>query len=761
MDKVLVLDQPAKVWEDALPLGNGSLGAMVYGGVHQEIIGLNEETFWSGQPLADEGYDVTKELDQVRKLIDEEHYHQAHNFVNEKLLNTHWTQNYLPLGQIEIALSTKGQYEDYKRELNMTKGILTVDYQVDNVKYHRESFCSHVDQVCVLRLEGDISQPLDCEVKLGSLIRHEVVAKGKTLTMQAEAPVHTDPVYDQLEEPILYGKKGEGIHATTLVHIETDGELKVTEGETFVIKGGHVATLYIVAKTNFVDENTKPCDSIINTKALCQEILNNAVGKGYEKLKKDHITDFQDLMNRVEVHFDYEPFVFNRQRDEMVKAPWNEDFHVGITETLFDFGRYLIISGSREGTQPTNLQGIWNGEMFPAWCSNYTININTQMNYWPVDVTHLTECFEPLYRLTKGLSQKGHIPAKALGCKGWTAHHNTDLWRQTVPVSGDAQYSFWPFSGPWFMVQLFDHYEFTKDLKYLKEIYPLMKGAAEFCIDWLYEEDGVLHTSPSMSPENSFYDQLNRKCCISKSATMDHSIIWELLTNCLKAIKDLDIEKEENQWIKRSTKTLEKLFPLKLTTDGRIMEYAIEHREAERNHRHVSHLFGMYPGNRMKGHEKWTKACHKSLMTRLKYGGGQTSWSCAWYTLLFARLRDGHMCGKMLNKFQSNSLLSNGFSTHPPFQIDGNYGMTSAVAEMLIQSDAESITLLPALPKKLYTGYFKGLRCRGNYTVSASWQDGLVKKLKIKGMKGATTTVYVNGHGIDVSFKEDGVKTLL
>lgn len=761
MDKVLVLDQPAKVWEDASPLGNGSLGAMVYGGVHHEIIGLNEETFWSGKPLEDDDYDVTEHLNEARKLIDKQHYHKAHKFVNDKLVKTHWTQNYLPLGQVEISLGTKGRYEDYRRELNMTKGMLTVDYQVDNVKYHRESFCSHIDQVCVLHLEADSPKALGCEIKLDSLIRHEVFAEGKALAMEAEAPVHTDPVYDQSDEPIRYGDKGEGIHATTLVYIDTDGELEVTDKGTLLIKSGQNATLYMTAKTNFVDENTKPCNSNIKTKELCQEILAKATAKGYNQLKEDHIADFQDLMNRVEVHFDHEPFIFNRRRDEMVKEPWDEKFDVGIAEALFDFGRYLIISGSREGTQPTNLQGIWNGEMCPAWCSNYTININTQMNYWPVDVTNLTECFEPLYRLTRELSQKGDVPARALGCKGWTAHHNTDLWRQTVPVSGDAQYSFWPFSGPWFMIQLFDHYEFTRDLNYLKEIYPLMKGAAEFCIDWLYEEEGVLHTSPSMSPENSFYDLLNRKCCITKSSTMDHSIIWELLTSCLKAMKALDLEEEESQWGNLLVSTRDKLCPLQLTKDGRIMEYAIEHREREKDHRHVSHLFGMYPGNRMKGQDKFIEGCHKSLMTRLKHGGGQTSWSCSWYTLLFARLRDGHMCGKMLNKFQSRSLLTNGFSTHPPFQIDGNYGITSAIAEMLIQSDEESITLLPALPEKFKTGYFKGLRCRGDFTVNAQWEDGKLNTLEIYGKKGATTTLYISGDVINVSFEEEGIKTLL
>ncbi|WP_432663345.1 glycoside hydrolase family 95 protein [Wukongibacter baidiensis] len=746
----LMISKPAYKWEEALPIGNGSFGGMVFGRCDKEVIGLNEETLWSGKPLDQETYDVQHHLPKVRDLLDKEEYYECNRYINEHMLG-HWTQSYMPLGTIFMDFGHKGLVDDYKNELDMERGIVNLSYKHEGVEYKREYFCSEVDDVMIIHLTSSRFAGIRCLLDFDSLLKHEMNAPWEYIYCEGEVPIHADPIYDSSEEPLVYGEDEEGIKFGTVIRVQTDGTV-MTNGNTLSIQNGTEATIFIACKTNFIDADTASKDSHRVPIKECEEIIKSAMRKGYETIKEDHVKYFSKLMNRVHV-------AFGKKKDDMLptdqriikmRESTSEGFDLSLVEELFQFGRYLVVSGSSPKSQATNLQGIWNNLLQAPWCSNYTININTQMNYWLVDVTKLSECMEPLVKLVKDLARKGDVAARGLGCRGWTAHHNTDLWHQTLPVSGNAQYAFWPLGGPWLTTHLYEHYRFTGDQEFLKGVYSIMKGAAEFCLDWCIEEEGKLTTAPSTSPENAFfYKEKNngdeKRSCVVKGSTMDISIMWELFDQCERAMKELNLSDEDFAKELRAAK--EKLFPYQITEDGRIQEWHKDFKERDMGHRHISHLFGLYPGTRINTDEdeKLLKACSKSIETRLEHGGGHTSWSCAWVMLLYARLRDKKMAGEMIEKYQKHSLIRNGLSSHPPFQIDGNYGFTAGIAEMLLQSHNDYIEVLPSLPKELNEGSFEGLCTRGGYEVKAIWKNGKAEKVEVKSERVSSYQIKING----------------
>lgn len=745
----LTFHDPAKKWEEALPIGNGSLGGMIYGHVNKEIIQINEDTLWSGKPLDDSSFDITDYLPRARKLIDEEKYVEAHEYINTHMLG-HWSQNYLPMGNVLIDFKHKGRIDDYKRELDMVEGISYVSYIYGDVTYSREYFCTKVDDLLAVHIEVSRIGALNCVVTVESFLKHTVSAPWDYLICQGEAPIHVDPVYDSKEEPIIYKDDEKGIAFATLVKVDTDGVV-FTNNNNLDIQHGSYMTLYFACKTNFIDPFTPPNSQVKNPLGLCEGILEKAMAKGYSKIKADHITDFRGFMDRV--HLQLDDSDSSLPMDQHILGMKDKEKLDGrLIEQLFQLGRYLTVSASREGSQATNLQGIWNCMIQAPWSSNYTININTQMNYWPVDVANLSECYEPLLRLVSDLSISGINGAKALGCSGWTANHNTDLWRLSIPVSGNAQFAFWPLGGPWLATHLYEHFLFTEDMDYLREIFPIIQESAKFCLDWAYIDvkTGYRVTSPSTSPENAYKMKDGSVSSITKASTMDMNIMWQVLSDCIHAMAILDIKDE--QFLTILNETREKLYPLKINAKGQLGEWWDDQTYCDDGHRHVSHLCGLYPGHRVDCDQdtELTKAHHQSLEDRIANGGGHTSWSCAWVMLLYARLRDRNRTKDMMMKFFKHSLIRNGLSSHPPFQIDGNYGFTAAVCEMLIQSHNDYIEILPALPEELSKGSFEGLRARGGFEISAKWYNNQVEEVCIRSNKDGICRLKVNDQLMDI-----------
>ncbi|WP_105614493.1 glycoside hydrolase family 95 protein [Vallitalea okinawensis] len=745
----LYFEQPASSFNEAFPIGNGRLGGMVFGSPFKEVIQLNEDTFWSGTPLSDH-YDVKEHLPHVKKLIDNQQITEAQEYLNKNMLG-HWTQNYLPLGNLNITMSDHFQANQYKRWLDLENGTANVQYNVHDTTFTREIFCSHPDQVMVIRLISSKKNNLKCKITLDSQVHYKTYSNNNYLRMIGQAPTHVDPVYDMSDTPVVYDANNKGIAAGVIVQPITDGHISYHE-DALMISNATSITLLVACRTNFEDYDQPLNHDISHLETIIMDDLNRLLKRSFDEIYNRHIEDFKGLYNRTSLQLSKES---NMPTSQLVLQSKKGNFTPELIELLFSFGRYLIISSSRSGSQATNLQGIWNDMIHAPWCSNYTININTQMNYWPVDVCNLSECFDPLLSLITDLSNQGESAAKGLGCEGWTAHHNTDLWRQCIPVSGNGQYAFWPFGGPWLTTHLMSHYEFNRDNDYLYKVYPIIKGAAEFCMSWVFKDDeGYYITSPSTSPENRYLNNEGEKCFLSKGTTMDISITWEVLNNCLDAIHILDIDEDQN-FVNKLKEIREQLLPYKIGLKGNLQEWLYDFEDSDPGHRHLSHLLGLYPGNRINSDADidLLKACEKSLAIRAENGSGHTSWSCAWFILLYARLRNDQQALHFANKFTQYSLEQNLLSSHPPFQIDGNFGFTAGIAEMLLQSHNDYIEVLPALPSEWSEGNFKGLKARGNVIVDAEWTSNRVHTLKITANDSGNYTIKVNGNIINVTCK--------
>ena len=738
---------PATVWEEALPIGNGRIGAMVYGNPLQEVYQLNEESIWSGYPQDWNNPKAANALPQVREAVDRGDYAKASELWKANAQGP-YTARYLPMANLMLDQLTRGEARNLYRELNISNALSTVTYEADGVKYRRTSFISYPDQVMVIKIAADRPQAVSLHIRLNSLLRYTVQTKGeKTLILNGKAPAYVaNRDYDPHQ--VVYDDK-RGTQFKVQVELLPDGGHCEANDSALTVRNANEVVLLLSAVTDFGNKKM--------TLKKCK--------RPYQELLQRHTDDHQQLFNRLQLSLGTE----NLQKEalptnERLKSFEQDPTDNGLTELYYQYGRYLLIASSRPGGLPANLQGIWNRHVQPPWGSNYTTNINTEMNYWPAEITNLPECFLPLSDFIGRLAVNGVQTAKVnYGInRGWLAHHNSDVWAQTAPTGGydsdpkgAPRWSCWPMAGVWLCQHLWEHYAFGGDKKYLsKTAYPLMKGAAEFLLQWLQKdpETGYWITNPSTSPENRFryIDKEGKKQNgeISRSSGMDLGLAWDLLTNCIEASTVLDTDKAFRQQCMDVRANLQ---PFRIGSKGQLLEWDKEFEETDPNHRHVSHLFALHPGRQIipEQQPELAAACQRTLEIR---GDGGTGWAMAWKINFWARLRDGnHAFGMLKNglryvdatqvSVRGGGTYANLFDAHPPFQIDGNFGGTAGITEMLLQSHAGYIHLLPALPDNWQSGSIKGVRARGGFTIDMEWKESRITRLSVTSHSGGTCRI--------------------
>lgn len=715
MDK-LIYKKQAKHFKRALPLGNGHMGIMVYGGKKVETITVNDGTLWSGYPRDFDNSESAKNLDAVRKLIFEGKNAEADNLAKEKLIGD-YGESFMPLGRIRIAFASKLK-KQYCRMLDLSNAIHTVC----GVGVQREAFVSYPDKVAVYHIESDERQVF-C-VQLDSQLKSSVVTDD-TITLVGNAPDYVAPNYLRLEKyPIRYNE-GKGMAFAMRVDVVTDGEKSIENGR-LIVRNATKTSIYFVTATGYVSFDKMP---ITDTKQMIEKCTQklNAIDKNYELIKKRHVEDYTAIYNKQSLNLGKEIEITT---DKLVKNAKSNKIDVSLVELLYNYGKYMTIAGSRKGGQALNLQGIWNESTRPPWSSNYTININTEMNYWGASAANLDECIEPLINMVYETLKRGEKTAKInYNARGFACNHNVDLWRKTCPVLGSPSYMFAPLCSVWLANELFEHLSYGNLEEYKDKILEIVQKATLFAVDFLVEHNGYYVTCPSASPENKFFHN-NTRCCLDYSSSFDLALIKQCFTNYL-SINDNDSIAQEVK------EKLSKLHPFTIGKDG-INEWHKYYETPERGHRHFSPLYGFHPA-RVIGYHKdkeLTEAVHKLFSVRVENIKHYYGWSGAWAISIAARLHDSKMCAKVIGNVLSHSIFSNLFGMHPPFlfQIDGNFGFVSGINEILVGVEDGIIELLPALPQLLSEkGSVKGMRTITGHTIDFEWQNGIVTEVAIKG----------------------------